>query len=43
MVGRRKSDTERRMNHYNISRAEAMAHPEKYPLPRRKFKNRGRL
>ena len=40
MINRRKSDVERKMLHYNISRAEALAHPSKYPLPQRKFKNR---
>ncbi len=40
MFGRPKTDVERRMSHYGISREEAMKHPEKYPLPKRGYKRR---
>ena len=38
--GQRKSSVERKMSHYGISKSEASAHPEKYPLPKRRLKNR---
>lgn len=33
--GRPKSDVERRMSHYGISRSEAVRNAKKYPLPKR--------
>ncbi len=40
--GKPKTDVERRMTHYKISRKEAIKHPKKYPLPKRgkKFRKR---
>lgn len=39
--GEPKSETERRMTHYNISEEEARDHPKRYPLPERGSRSRG--